>query len=99
MDVEALHVRLLLVGRCLFLASCPRIALRRTASLRSAYVPGFQVLGAPQKKGVDGRSKSGHDEVRFDNFLMARLKLSNACRAPAYRTLPVCTVRPGSNFR
>jgi hypothetical protein len=43
-------------------SSCPRIAVRRTASLRSAFVAGIHVLSSKQNKDVDGRNKSGHDE-------------------------------------
>src|SRR5688572_407053 len=43
--------------------SCPAIAVRRTASLRSPMVPGIHVLfrDAKWKKDVDGRDKPGHD--------------------------------------
>jgi len=37
----------------------PGIAVRRTASLPLAYVPGIHVLTAYQQKDVDGRDEPG----------------------------------------
>jgi hypothetical protein len=42
--------------------SCPALAVRRTASLPLAYVPGIHVFVSISKKDVDGRDKPGHDE-------------------------------------
>ena len=39
----------------------PGIAVRRTASLPLAYVPGIHVFAQSSKKDVDGRGKPGHD--------------------------------------
>jgi hypothetical protein len=40
----------------------PGIAVRRTASLPLAYVPGIYVLLPLSQQDVDGRDKPGHDE-------------------------------------
>ena len=40
----------------------PGIAVRRTASLPLAYVPGIHVLLPLNQEDVDGRDKPGHDE-------------------------------------
>ena len=40
----------------------PGIAVRRTASLPLAYVPGIHVLLPSSQEDVDGRDKPGHDE-------------------------------------
>src|SRR5450755_4643916 len=45
-------------------SSCPGIAVRRTASLPLAYVPGIHVLTASSKEDVDGRDKPGHDDCK-----------------------------------
>jgi len=42
-------------------SSCAGIAVRRTASLRSAYDPRIHVFLSAQQD-VDGRVKPGHDE-------------------------------------
>ena len=39
----------------------PGIAVRRTASLPLAYVPGIHVLLPLSQEGVDGWDKPGHD--------------------------------------
>jgi hypothetical protein len=46
-------------------SSCPGLAVRRTASLPLAYVPGIHVVACTGKKDVDGRVKPGHDENQF----------------------------------
>src|SRR2546423_1764242 len=43
-----------------WLSSCPGTAVRRTASLPLAYVPGIHVYSYGTKD-VDGRDKPGHD--------------------------------------
>src|SRR5579863_3059040 len=57
-------------------ASCPAIAVRRTASLPLAYVPGIHVFTSlEQGKDVDGRDKPGHDEKEI-RAVRGRLKIS-----------------------
>src|ERR1041385_7159945 len=53
-------------------SSCPAIAIRRTASLRSPTVPGIHVLAI--KQGVDGRDKPGHDADGVEGTV-AKLKV------------------------
>src|SRR6185295_8050628 len=71
-------------------SSCPRIAVRRTASLRSAYVAGIHVLLPSKIKDVDGRVKPGHDggAIRAKSSsarLPARARLFSA-RAELHRS-------------
>jgi hypothetical protein len=58
-------------------SSCPRIAVRRTASLRSPMSRASTSL-MPANKDVDGRNKSGHDEPWC--VIAARLR---GCAIPA----------------
>src|SRR5580693_8141576 len=61
---------LLLTG--LIASSCPRIAVRRTASLRSPMSRASTSL-MPANKDVDGRNKSGHDELSGQPRLFGRV--------------------------
>jgi hypothetical protein len=49
--------------------SCPGKAVRRTASLPLAYVPGIHVFRLRRKQVVDGRDKPGHDEKRIREII------------------------------
>jgi hypothetical protein len=53
---------MLLLCTELIASSCPRIAVQRTASLRSPMSRASTSL-MPANKDVDGRNKSGHDEL------------------------------------
>ena len=78
-------------------ASCPRIAVRRTASLRSPMSrASTSLLGACQSKDVDGRNDSGHDEadeLRSRVAMVTSLKPSPACGGGQGGGLRQCRLR------